>query len=570
MSGLVRLTLLVVCCFLFAILVRGNQIEEELEGHVMAAANCTVWEGTVFVNSSVNIPQGECLSILENSNIVFHTTSNSTTDAIIITVRGNIVFGKSITFQSLSFFSGNAPEGASSTDNWGIDITAEAEQTFLAMTTSTFLKQDKYSSTATLTFGKPIRTALLGLNFSGGSNAIMFSSTNTSNITDSTFRFAVYNTTFSNIVSGLDTNNFVGSFASIMFTSCSFIDVDYAINNIATDPDTQGVVLMGTSFKNTRQALISNTKVWISDSTLENFRVGLRASSITIEKVTFDNTQYGDNAAIALVNSDNFQKASYVVQHSKFIGIKGVVISSDSSLERFLFKYNLVTNCRTHTELKQFSMIYTQYSSNNIYFSYNQILNNEYPEQDIVSFSYLQEFFSFYNNVLRGNIARYVLSLQSVLSSSQFSINSNIFDNYTPGTSKTVYTHREIYYAGLMSTAMDANFNYWGTNVNMTKGFSTKEMNQVITQKLYPSNAFKFVPYFITDDVSNTNSSNLGGFITAVSSSKPHNDGIPDEELALIIGGSVGGTMFLIFVIVGIVGVVFFIKNRNTKRYQLV
>lgn len=209
-------------------------------------------------------------------------------------------------------------------------------------------------------------------------------------------------------------------------------------------------------------------------------------------------------------------------------------------------------------------MIYTNSITKSIYFENNQIVNNTFGKQDIVSFQYVETILSFTYNTLQHNIGRYVLHVDSFLSyPSSSSITFNIFDNYTPGTSSFVLTTREIFYGGFSQLSVDATLNYWGTNVTQTKGNSTAAINAIVYGKVYPSSSFKLIPYFITSDVNNRNSSNIGGNITAVSSSSHSQGKIPTDELIGIIVGSVGGTMLIIVVAVTIGALVAFIRFRK-------
>jgi len=532
---------------------------------------CSQWSGVVFVNDSITIAPGACLSVADNTQVVF---SGADKNGIVISVQGQVSFGKNVVVQSLSEYKGDV-QGSSgvSTDEWSIQIMDESQQEALALESCQFRKSTNYKRVAPMfLIGKAIPIKISSSTFEGGNAAFYFRS-NTTKKQEGEPVIKIEQSTFKSMIIVLDLSAmsweedaFKGNYISILVSDSLFQSIWYPISVFTASFNSLNLFISSSTMRNVEQGVASNNAISLKSVVFENFAGAAKGASMKVSSCLFNNTNWHKSRysyAITDIGKDLVKTVAYTILDSTFLGIRGDVLAVSADCEELNFGSNLVADCGSHEETT--GGIITTSTMGTLSLAFNEFQNNDAPNRHLIFFPKVGSV-SITRNTFVSNSADTILHIeQSEKLTSGWEIKQNIFDNNSTGTSSKPLTKTEISFGTSLShKQIPGLYNYWGTANSITEGMTSSQLSKIISNKIEPTSALNYIPFFLTNNVKNFNESNLGGL-----PANSTQNGLTTDEVIEIAVGSAGGVFLMAIFITTCVLLAIYVKQRKgKKRYE--
>ncbi|KAL9643540.1 hypothetical protein ABK040_010154 [Willaertia magna] len=320
-------------------------------------------------------------------------------------------------------------------------------------------------------------------------------------------------------------------------------------------------------------------RLYAMNSNFTNYNNAVTGSAMSIAGNTFKKSS-SDFATIVALSP--YISSSMVVMKNTFLDLSGpVIVTNHIIYPQFLFKsisfsQNIIMNSNCgpsgipFINIKEKYLTLTQFRSND-----NQFYNNYCQSSMILVDSPTAVLFFSSKNKFIENIANNAVFVNlNNIDRRQFSFEQNIFMN-THNINGDPTHDVFIKVSGTNDSSINLSHNYWGTsflnndNQLAIYNFIKGRVNQL-------SDKVQLIPYFLSEDVNNYNSSNLGYGVVAnssiptLSSSYKPNDNDMDLQTILIIFFSVVGGFFVFFSIFIVIGSCYKLLVVNRAQYQQV
>ncbi|EFC43421.1 hypothetical protein NAEGRDRAFT_68493 [Naegleria gruberi] len=509
------------------------------------------WNGQIKIENSVTIPVGENLVIKEGAVVSFAPTT-SASGQILIRVEGRLNIESGVELKSDDIL--NNQNGTN--DQWGFLFPIGTQQGSLTLTNSKIRKSSPLSSgVATFSFeGGDNSTGIVldNCEVDGGFIGIHVSS----NIV-----ISIKSSSFSNMISAVQTDK--TSFPKMTFFDSKFTGMGIAIDDrgISSNGDLvyRTISLTDCKFKSVSRAISASCKVVVSSNVFQAFRGAITAPFVHCTNSIFDNRQYIVSAlGLYISNIPQGYKGEVFIKDSTFSEITGSVFGSQGDVVDFTFVNNIVRNCATSAGLKtRHSLIEMAAITGSVSITKNDFVGNQIVagSSAILSLHQLQSLaYITHNNFHDNNINTCTVKMSNVPDAlGVLTFSQNTFTNYF-GSKSEIAT--EFCYEGPLGKKINIAYNYWGTDPT---SMDATQMYDMIISKLKPLDALEFTPYYLTSNVDDQSSTNLGGLHKPI---KPNS-----SIIATVIGGLFGGITLVLFISM-IIAVTVILIRRRRKGYE--
>ncbi|EFC41899.1 predicted protein [Naegleria gruberi] len=541
--ALSRWSRLVLAIYLFILMVVSYNIQ-----HVCAKRNevsIIEWKGLVLIKESLNIPQDSILSIKDNAQVVFYSSSN-VTQPITININGSLEIGKHVQFMSLDVFQGTKPVPSFNNEMWSFVLDGQTRR--LDLDSVSVIKSQRLKAVQTFDIQQSLDSIKL-------SNCTMNGGYNLFRIISGEHVFHVTESKFENmqtvLLIALPENA-----CRVTVSNCYFSKIGNTFVHKGSDNKNakNSFTVENTVFDNVGQGINSErVSLKLTNVDFKWFKSGIVSYNITAFRVKFDNFNMKESGIAIANNQPDVSNGVFDIQQCTFQNIHGLAVFMNYNMKLFRFTNNKVINLTPSSGLPSIPLNLIGgplFNFDSVVFEQNEIVNCQVNGfYSIVNFDNIGAL-SFVRNTLTGNSGKCSLTIKNAINNN-LRIEKNIFDS--------VETVNGDVCVQKANSKLNVSLNYWGKKVDKSLKLTTSEMNEIISTKLSPSKYFEFVPYYLTSNVNDNDASNLGGYITPEPSKN-------SDNLGIIIGASIGGAALLL-VIVGVIILTLVFYNRKKRAY---